>query len=206
MKIDLHVHSNNRSPCGKSSEEEQIQAAIQAGLDGLGFTDHHRLVPPERLCELNQRYSPFRILAGVEITVAEMEDILVYGIQDAALESTAWLYADLHRFVRAQRGMMILAHPYRYHADIRIPVAEYPPDAIEVHSINTPVASEASIRLITATHQIALVSNSDAHLAANLGGYYNHLPAWPASEMELWDMIKTGSHSLVSKNGHQMHY
>ena len=35
MKVDLHVHTKERSPCGRSSAVEQIQAAVSAGLGAI---------------------------------------------------------------------------------------------------------------------------------------------------------------------------
>jgi len=46
MKIDLHVHTTERSLCADSSEQEQILTAIERGLDAIVITDHGRLVPP----------------------------------------------------------------------------------------------------------------------------------------------------------------
>ncbi len=83
MKIDLHVHASERSSCAVSGEESQIRAAIAAGLDGIAFTDHHRLVNPQRLEQLRQRYAPFKIYTGIEIT-ANKEDWLVFGVVRSA--------------------------------------------------------------------------------------------------------------------------
>ncbi len=112
MKIDLHVHSKERSVCGRASEEEQIRAAIDAGLDAIVFTDHHRLISAERLQQLNEKYAPFRIFGGIEITL-DGEDVLILGVQDPALESMNWSYPSLHAFVRARGGFIALAHPFR---------------------------------------------------------------------------------------------
>jgi hypothetical protein len=38
VKVDLHVHTQERSPCARASEDEQIQAAIAAGLDAIFIT------------------------------------------------------------------------------------------------------------------------------------------------------------------------
>lgn len=53
MKIDLHVHSSERSACGQAGEEEQIEAAMAAGLNALVFTDHGKS-PARRLSAANQ--------------------------------------------------------------------------------------------------------------------------------------------------------
>ena len=67
MNIDLHVHASERSKCARSSEQELIREGIRIGLDALVFTDHNRLVPPERLVELNEEFAPFRIFGGIEM-------------------------------------------------------------------------------------------------------------------------------------------
>jgi len=108
MKIDLHVHSSERSGCGKSSDEEQIEAAIKAGLDAMAFTDHSKLIPLARQAELNNKYAPFHIFRGIEVTVNK-EDFVILGVGDAELEGTAWTYPDLHSFVRRRKGYIVVA-------------------------------------------------------------------------------------------------
>ncbi len=65
MKIDLHVHASERSDCSIAGERELIEDAIRFGLDGLVFTDHHRLVPPGHLGDLKDESPPFRVFGGV---------------------------------------------------------------------------------------------------------------------------------------------
>jgi histidinol phosphatase-like PHP family hydrolase len=152
-----------------------LRAALAAGLDALVFTDHHRLVPPARLAQLNALYAPFRIYSGIEIT-SDGEDWLVIGVQDPVLESRDWHYPQLAAFVRGKGGFIALAHPFRYSPDIRVDLAATPPDAIEVSSNNTPPIREAPIRQVATRHGLALLTNSDAHSTATLGRYYNELP------------------------------
>ncbi len=142
MKIDLHVHTKERSACGQASEEDQICAAIEAGLDAIVFTDHHLLVPREQLKALNDRYAPFRVFGGIEITV-DGEDFLVLGFHHRSLEKASWTYPELHAFVRKHSGFLALAHPFRYHPDIKIELDRYLPDALEIHSANTPLDAES---------------------------------------------------------------
>jgi len=191
MKIDFHVHSKERSACGRASEEEQIRAAMAAGLDAIVFTDHHRLVPAERLKELNDRYAPFRVLGGIEINT-NGEDVLVLGLQDATLESSKWAYPDLHTFVREHSGFIILAHPFRYHPQVNIEVERFVPDALEVRSVNTPVAAKDRIRELASHLEIPLLCNSDAHSTDSLGAYYNVLERAPSNEQEIWALLRSG--------------
>ncbi len=174
-KVDLHVHCSERSGCAVTPEEEQVKAAVAAGLDGIVFTDHYKLPDPQRLAALNRKYAPFKIYGGIEIT-ADDEDWLVIGVPDPGLERMDWKYPELYAHVRARGGFLVLAHPFRYRPKILADIDHFPPDAIEVHSHNTPPAFEAEIRAIAGRLGLALLSNSDAHAAKSLGAYYNEIP------------------------------
>jgi len=197
VKIDLHVHSKERSACGRASEEEQIRAAIDSGLDAIVFTDHHRLISPERLQQLNEKYTPFRIFGGIEIA-ADGEDMLVLGVQDPALESLPWSYPALHAFVRAQGGFIVLAHPFRWRSVVTVDLDEFPPDAIEVGSANTSPDAEGRIRDIALRLGIPVLCNSDAHSTGQLGTYFNALERSPADEQDLVALLRSGQFSCSS--------
>ena len=197
MRIDLHVHSSERSTCARSREEEQIQAAIACGLDAMVFTDHGRLVPQTHLQTLNQKYAPFRIFGGIEITVEEREDILVLGFHDPALESREWAYPELHAFVRRHGGWMAIAHPFRYRPTIDVDLERYPPDALEVCSMNVPRGEQQHIREIAARLDIQVVCNSDAHVTESLGVAYNCLEEIPADEADVVRLLRSGAFTCV---------
>ncbi|NCC52805.1 MAG: PHP domain-containing protein [Spartobacteria bacterium] len=170
MKIDLHVHARERSACSVSSEHDLIKTAIDAGLDGLCFTDHHTFVDEALLADLNRRYAPFRIYAGIEITTLEEEDILVYGVRAARLEERNWRYADLHALARERNGALVLAHPYRYRARLNIDVEALPPDAVESRSINIQPENYGRIQALCDRLGVPPVCNSDAHSVENISG------------------------------------
>jgi predicted metal-dependent phosphoesterase TrpH len=183
MKIDLHVHARERSACSVASEEDQIRAALRAGLDALAFTDHHRLAPASRLKALNERYAPFRVFSGIEIST-DGEDVLVLGLHDIALEDEDWAYPDLHAFVRERGGFLVLAHPYRYHPDLSLDVERCPPDAVEGRSSNILPVNEARIRSLAARLGVPMLCNSDAHSTKWIGSHYNVLDAAPTDKPE----------------------
>ncbi len=203
MKIDLHVHCQERSPCGKASEEAQVQAAIAAGLDAIVFTDHHRLAPLERLEALNKQYAPFRIFGGIEVST-QGEDFLILGLRYPELESPDWKYPDLYRFVRQHDGYIAMAHPFRYRAKIELDIVNYIPDAIEVRSPNTPADREIHIREIAARLGMPVLCNSDAHSTERIGTYYLELSDSPADEQELIASLKAG-HFMCIQNGGSCH-
>lgn len=189
MKIDLHVHSSERSGCGQSTDEEQIQAAIKVGLDAMAFTDHFKFMPLVRQAELNNRYAPFRIFRGIEVTASE-EDFVILGVGDAKLENTTWTYPALHMFVRKRKGYIVMAHPFRYHPELLPEVIALPPDAIEVRSVNTPVEAEQRIREVAANLKLQMMWNSDAHVTTAMGSYFNMIDASPAADKDLPAILK----------------
>lgn len=189
MKIDLHVHTKERSKCAHIDEESQIRAAIQAGLHGLAITDHMRLVSTWRLAELNEKYAPFHIYTGIEVD-ADQEHWVVLGVHEPALEIDGWRYPDLHQFVRGHGGFIALAHPFRYVPHIRVDLEKYPPDGIEVSSFNTPAKREADILTLAARLGLAALQNTDAHFAGQIGTYYNEIPGPAGDDQELLAALK----------------
>ena len=188
-KIDLHVHAAERSGCATAYEEAQIRAAIDAGLQGMAFTDHHAMLSSERLDELNRKYAPFRIYAGIEIT-ANQEDWLVLGLRDPALaRAERWTYHELADYVRAKGGFLVLAHPFRYTDQVQVKFNGNAPDAIEYRSNNTPAAKEGEIRSLAARLGAAPLCNSDAHSTKTLGLYFNLLPELPRDDTALVETL-----------------
>jgi predicted metal-dependent phosphoesterase TrpH len=198
MNIDLHVHCRERSNCSRAGENELIEAAKRAGLDALAFTDHDRLAPLERLDELNRQYTPFRIFGGVEVSLTD-EHVVVLGIRHRSLESLGWNYEALWHFVREQGGFMILAHPFRYRDSIRAPIERFPPDAIEVYSINTAIRYEPRIREIAGQLGIRLLSDSDSHTTGTVGMFYNQVTQDVETDQALIQVLRQEQPGLVNR-------
>ncbi len=198
MKIDLHVHSVEYSACANALMDEQIVTAIDRGLDALFFTNHGCLVPNKRVEELNQLYAPFRVFGGVEITLQESEDVLVLGIHDDEIEARRrWTYPDLHTFVRKREGWLAVAHPFRYGEKINLDLERYPPDALEVCSVNVPLLAQPRIREIAESLHIPVVCNSDAHSTRSIGVAYNRLSGDPADESDVINLLRNGEFLCV---------
>ena len=193
MRIDLHVHTIERSSCAVSSEVEQILIAITRNLDAIAITDHARLVSPEHVEALNRQYAPFRIFGGIEITVREKEDVLVLGVHDPVLESREWTYPELHTIVRDRGGWIAVAHPFRYRSTINLDLERYPPDALESCSTNIELLNQPRIREVAKQLGIPFVCNSDAHATRSLGVGYNLLKETPADEADLVRLLRTGA-------------
>jgi predicted metal-dependent phosphoesterase TrpH len=195
MKIDLHIHTQERSPCGRSTEEAMIQRAIARGLDAIALTDHDRLVPPGRLAMFNAKYAPFRVFGGIEVSLG-MNHALVLGIQDTFLEEANWTYSKLVDFVAIWGGFMALAHPFRFYRTMSDEIAACPPHAMEVYSRNTPRRAEKRIRRLAREWDVLLLANSDAHQVDELGAYYNELDGDPEDDAALVELLRAGTFTI----------
>lgn len=179
---------------------------MEAGLDALVFTNHHCLVPVDRLADLNAKYAPFRVYGGIEIGFETWEDVLVLGLHDPALEAETWTYPALHAYVRERNGLIALAHPYRIDPQIHLDIDACPPDAIEGRSHNTPHPVEQQIRKLAARLRVPLLSNSDSHGPhSRPGRYYNLLERTPRTEKDLIAALKAGRFTChAPKTGHSL--
>ena len=190
MKVDLHIHTSERSYCAGATAQEQIGAALSAGLDAIAITDHGPLVPRDMRRRWQEKYPGLRILPGIELSLAE--DILVVGLEDPRLEADVWTWPELHRFVRERDGLLVVAHPFRYQSRIGIDCVRYPPDALEAFSINLSPHLARSIRAEAAQLGIQVVSNSDAHVTRPIGKYYNRLHHPAVTDVEILTAIRAG--------------
>ncbi|MCG2719051.1 MAG: PHP domain-containing protein [Nanoarchaeota archaeon] len=204
MKIDLHVHSSERSRCGVACEEDQIQSAIDKGLNALVFTDHYNLVPKDRLKELNDKYSPFRIFGGIEVSVrydGKYEDIIVLGVDDPKIETSIknmWGYDELYNFVVNHDGYLAIVHPYRYRDDI-VDIGNFPPHAVELYSSKLEDGKHEKRIELAKKWDCHLITNSDSHETDTVGVYYNELFDTPKNEKELIKILKEGRYQISKK-------
>jgi len=144
-----------------------------------------------KLESINQKYSPFRVFQGVEIS-CNNEDFLILGVSDVRLESDGWDYPDLHQFVRERNGFIILAHPFRFRQNLAEECERFHPDAIEIRSANTPVTRRERILEIAQAWNVPTLCNSDAHTTEKLGSYYNILDETPKGEADLLNLLRAG--------------
>jgi len=112
MKLDLHIHT--RGSDGYGTPEEIVAQALQAGLDGICITDHHKTVTEEglKVAEL-ARAKGLLVFRGCEYSTADGH-LLVYGCDVAELGAGYYpSMQDLIDAVNAAGGVAIPAHPYK---------------------------------------------------------------------------------------------
>lgn len=139
MKIELHLHSSEVSPCGKVPAREMVRMYKEAGYQTLVMTDH--LFPslptlaagktPAEKAELwlkgyreakdEAEKLGLAVLLGCEARLTEYgnEDFLVYGLTEADVE---WMFAmlesvsaiaEMSEEIRSKGLFLVQAHPFR---------------------------------------------------------------------------------------------
>ena len=200
MKIDLHVHSYERSGCAISSEKDQIEAAIAKGLGGIALTDHNSQRSKRHIDSLNKKYAPFKIFTGVEIGLGiSGEHLLVLGVPDMKdMCEYRWKYPELHAFVRERNGYIAMAHPYRYENRVRSNIIDFIPDALEIRSNNIIPRNTSAIISLADEIGAKTIAASDAHVADRVGTYYVELHNMVQTDEELVRELRSGRYGLGS--------
>lgn len=196
MRIDLHVHTNKYSECGKDSPDRMVQAAIRAGLDGIVFTEHNYQWSAAELAELRNRYPAIRLFRGIEVSITAEEHILVLGVPDAALFYPFMPPGEVMAAVGRYSGTAILAHPFRWSTSVRPDILTAGFHAIEVHSTSIRNYMQQPILSLQRQLNLPLVASSDGHSAEAMGLYAIDLKMPVADEKQLAAMVRQGQFTL----------
>lgn len=109
MLIDLHTHTHPLSHDSLLSPDDLIEAAKEAGLDGVCLTEHDFFWEPETAADLSRRHN-FLVIPGIEVNT-EDGHIVVFGLERFAYGMHRM--AELARMAADAGAVMIAAHPYR---------------------------------------------------------------------------------------------
>ncbi len=165
MLIDLHCHTKVMSPCSALTPEALVRAARARGLDGVCITEHDALWPADEIARVGAEME-FLILRGMEVTT-EVGHVLVFGLErhDPAMATLS----ELHRIVRAENGLMYLAHPSRRYGSL-------PPDdlASVFDSVEEQNGTEGMLQNDNAARlarglRLPGIGGSDCHSAREAG-------------------------------------
>lgn len=112
FRIDLHVHTLY-SGDSDTDPEEAVQVAIEAGLQGIAFTEHYSYEASDYVRWLRERYGgDILILRGVEFSAAEGH-CLVFGVNTDMYFHGETPAEEVVRIVTRCGGVVIPTHPYR---------------------------------------------------------------------------------------------
>lgn len=196
MLIDLHVHTNRYSACGRSTPEEMAAAASALGYDAIVLTDHHHMWSAAEAGELERRTPGLRVFRGMEVTASEGSDFLLYGVDDPSPFFAGMDPAALVKRAHAQGGVVVLAHPYRYGDRVPQVAEDGLVDGVEVLSNNILAANQGRAAELAATTGMFAVAATDAHHADWLGLYGIRLSRPVDDERALADALRERAFEL----------
>ncbi len=190
LLYDLHVHSNNYSPCGRSSADEMCRKAISSGLTGIALTEHDLWWPEGEFRKLQAKFPDLIIFRGVEYACLDDHFLVFlpepnYGV---ALRFSNIL--ELISRVHDLEGIVIWAHPFRYDRSIPEWLQDANLDGIEVDSNNMDITAKGLALEVARDRGYKIFQNSDAHIVDTLGRYYNDIPVLLKNVKKLIRYIK----------------
>jgi predicted metal-dependent phosphoesterase TrpH len=171
MLIDLHCHSkysfdNHLDP------EALIRRAMEMGLDGVCFTEHHSMNASGPIRRIKAPRG-FVILRGVEIST-DLGHLLVYGVKDDAWNrwgrSNCLNLSKVVQSVHLLGGICVPAHPFRGWESLGERVYSLPDfDALE--TCNGANSSQLNDLAALAAIKLGLpsIGGSDCHSVEQVG-------------------------------------
>lgn len=212
--IDLHTHTSHSSPCGHMTAEELIEAAIEAGLDGVAVTEHLVIGGAKIAQEVGRHKYGFPVFCGVEAKATIFGDVLVFGCHRDFEPSIPWLV--LRRIVSEAGGVLIPAHPFRrwdrhslwnYLEDQglslngRLAKMAFVQGLTAIEVCNDGCKAEENAEAADLARVLALpgVGGSDAHIATNVGRAATWFPGEIVTDAELVAALKQGGYRAVDR-------
>lgn len=218
MKIEMHAHTSEVSPCAKVPAEEMVKACAEAGYQGVVVTDHFNDYVLEsfpgsardrvtRYLEGYQRAQEagaklgIQVILGMESCIAGgPEDFLVYGIgMDFFYQNPRFYqYSQEQAFKACQEygALFFQAHPCRSYCK---PRDLHLLDGVEVfngnprHENNNRRARKWAEKY----HLGIFTSGSDFHQLEDAGKGGIILPSDVHDSMELAAALKQGMAELI---------
>ena len=220
MKVELHVHTSETSPCSHINAARLVQMYEDAGYDAVVITDHYsKWVMEHNNIKDPQEFTEFflkgyksallyaqngnhtiKVLPGAEVNLLESpNDYLLYGADKEFFYNNPLLFqmslAELYNLCHNNGILLIQAHPSRAYCT---PADTHLIDGAEVYNGNPRHNSNNSKTYKWALeNNMLMVSGSDFHEEEDLakGGIITE--ASFSSIKELVEIIKSGNYSII---------
>jgi predicted metal-dependent phosphoesterase TrpH len=192
MKFDLHMHTTRHSPDSEMEPLALVRRAREIGLDGVVITEHDWLWTEEEVAELRAAAGGLIVLAGIEVSAREGH-MLAYGVRDPFPLRRGIGVAALCREVHAQGGVVVAAHPFRWHQRFDQIVRREKPelDGLELMTHNMDAECRRRAAEVAAAYPSwAGVGSSDAHHENDLGVCYTEFDADIRDNRDLVEAIR----------------
>ncbi len=196
LRIDLHVHTR-ASKDSFIGLEDAIEAAKNAGLDGLAITDHDTI--EKALIAANMK-TDLTVIPGIEVSAKEGH-ILGIGVTEGIPRGLT--AEETVERIRELGGVSIVPHPFDFFRNgvgERV-VREINPDAIETINSNSLFFhySKKLSEELAEEIQKPQTGGSDAHMPSSIGRAYTVIEV-PSRDVEsILKSIKMGRTKPLGK-------
>lgn len=202
MRIDLHVHTRQLSPCSDLDIDAAIHEAKRLQLAGICFTEHNKVRDAEMLRKLSEEHG-LLLLQGVEVDTIEGH-FLVYGLPRDFDEPMR--VNDLRRLADEAGAFVAAAHPFKGFLTFGMselnltpeqasqrPVFQYV-DAMEVLSGRLNEAENDLARQVSERLNLGGIGGSDAHRLSELARCVTTFENTITNEHDLLRELKSGKY------------
>ena len=218
MKIEMHAHTSQVSPCAWVPAAEVIRQYHKNGYQGIVITDHYNQPVIEGFpgswkekaaaylkgylaaCEEAQKWG-MTVLFGIETCLAGgVEDFLIYGASPDMILEYPKLYEmsqeELFHICDEMGVLLIQAHPFRSPCHMRDPRFLH---GAEVYNGNPRPENhnELTERFVSAYPHYILTSGSDYHRLEDVGTGGIDAHQLIHSEKELRTILTGGNYELI---------
>ena len=221
MKIEMHTHTSQTSPCAHISAAEAVQLYKKAGYDGMVITDHYNkwvfdqnnLTTHEEITEyFLEGYRQAKkaagddilILFGAEINLTESpNDYLLYGASEDFFYKNPMLHTkslpELYELCHKNNILLIQAHPNRAYC---APASSEFLDGAEVfngnprHNSNNPKTFKWAKE-----DNLIMTSGSDFHETEDVAKGGIHIEETISDIHGLTNILKSGTYKLIINGG-----
>ena len=218
MKIELHAHTSEVSPCSGIRAADIISGYHNAGYDAVVITDHFNFYVLEGFNINNEtdrvkRYMlgyelarkaaakyGMKAILGVEVCLRHEKggDLLLYGIRPETLCAHPYLYdysmQQLRDICDKEDILLFKAHPFRGVCDVDVTKL----DGAEVYNGCPRHDSRNDLALSWAKeHNLIFSSGGDCHLPEDIGRAGIVSDILPENSLQLRDLLRSGNYSLI---------
>jgi predicted metal-dependent phosphoesterase TrpH len=162
--FDLHIHSKYSGDC-TMEPATILKVAKKKGLDGLAVTDHLTIKGGIETRKLNNDPN-FLVIVGSEVETDDKADLIGLFLKDD-IESTNT--ADVITEIKAQGGLVLWAHPFRFGKNLFSGDVIPQVDLIEGFNSKTSASRNALAQQLAREYGKPIIGASDAHQAFEIG-------------------------------------
>lgn len=113
MKIDMHTHTQEGSPCSRVPVKEMIDRLIQKGFDGALLTDHESIAGFNHYQTLFGKPEHFVLLRGFEYTTTLGDMLVILPTEEVLPYEETMTPFSLINWVHKRGGVIGIAHMFR---------------------------------------------------------------------------------------------